>query len=355
MVEEPRPDEKGVQKDSLRRGGGRLSQEDKWVRTRVSIVVLTTIILILLVILLSVFDIVTSDYAVVVGAVLALVGVLITQMVNTFNAREAQKHQQKLEDQRAQDDALQKYLDQVSDSETYKNLRTAKEEGYKRAVMLAKMKTLLLALDGGRKSILLLFLNEAKLVKKSQYLRSSDKKGGWNYPILELEGIDFSGAKLDHSIEVDFADLSGANLSNTDLSGATLGGVNLRDADLSGSNLSKAKLLTANQTKLLRTEGGEAEPDYPERVGPIDELLKMDLSRANLRGADLTEADLTGADLTEAVLTGANLSGANLFKAVQLTKEQLQGVLGDENTKLPSHLKPPAQWNVKTDEQPEEN
>src|SRR5215203_6868320 len=237
MVEEPRPDEKGVQKDSLRRGGGRLSQEDKWVRTRVSIVVLTTIILILLVILLSVFDIVTSDYAVVVGAVLALVGVLITQMVNTFNAREAQKHQQKLEDQRAQDDALQKYLDQVSDSKTYKDLRRAKEEGYKRAVMLAKMKTLLLALDGGRKSILLLFLNEAKLIKKSQYLRSHDKeKRDWNYPILELEGIDFSGAKLDHSIEVDFADLSGANLSNTDLSGATLGGVNLRDADLSGSN-----------------------------------------------------------------------------------------------------------------------
>ena len=46
MVEEPRQDEKGVEKDSLRKGGGRLSQEDKWVRTRVYIVVFTTIILI---------------------------------------------------------------------------------------------------------------------------------------------------------------------------------------------------------------------------------------------------------------------------------------------------------------------
>src|SRR5215217_7788034 len=238
-----------------------------------------------------------SQNAAVIGALVALGGVFTTQLVNSA-----------LENQRAQDDALQKYLDQVSDSETYKDLRTAKEEGYKRAVMRAKMKTLLLALDGGRKSILLLFLNEAKLVKKSQYLRSSDKKGGWNYPILELEGIDFSGAKLDH-IEVDFADLSGANLSKTDLSGATFGGVNLHDADLSGANLSEAKLLTGNKTKLLRTKDGKAETYDPERVGPMPELLKMDLSRVDLRGADLTGADLTG----------ANLSGANLERAKALT------------------------------------
>ena len=90
MVEEPRPGEKGVQKDSLRRGGGRLSQEDKWFRTRASIVGLT-IILILLVISLSVFGIVSSDNAVVVTAVLALAGVLITQIVNTDIARATQK------------------------------------------------------------------------------------------------------------------------------------------------------------------------------------------------------------------------------------------------------------------------
>jgi len=205
------------------------------------------------------------------------------------------------------------------------------------------MKTLLLALDGGRKSILLLFLNEAKLVKKSQYLRSSDKKGGWNYPILELEGIDFSGAKLDH-IEVDFADLSGANLSKTDLSGATFGGVNLHDADLSGANLSEAKLLTGNKTKLLRTrtKDGKAETDDPERVGPMPELLKMDLSRANLRGADLTGADLTGADLT-----GANLSGTNLEGAKGLTSEQMGWTIGDKETKLPEYLvdKRPPVWS----------
>jgi uncharacterized protein YjbI with pentapeptide repeats len=305
-----------------------------------------------------------SQNAAVIGALVALGGVFTTQLVNSA-----------LENQRAQDDALQKYLDQVSDSETYKDLRTAKEEGYKRAVMRAKMKTLLLALEGGRKSILLLFLNEAKLVKKSQYLRSSDKKRGWNYPILELEGIDFSGAKLDH-IEVDFADLSGANLSKTDLRGATFGGVNLHDADLSGANLSEAKLLTGNKTKLVRTTttDGKAETYDPERVGPMPELLKMDLSSVDLRGADLTGADLTGADLTGAnlsranlseanlsgailsgaILSGANISGAILFEAI-LSQEQLEQALGDENSQLPPHLRPPAHWGEKTDEQPEED
>ena len=210
--------------------------------------------------------------------------------------------------------------------------------------MRRKTRTLLLALDDGRKSILLQFLNETKLIKKKQYNRSSDKDRGWTYPILELKGMDFSGAKLDHSIEMDFADLSGANLSKTDLSGATFGGVNLHDADLSGANLSEAKLLTGNKTKLLRTrtKDGKAETDDPERVGPMPELLKMDLSRANLRGADLTGADLTGADLT-----GANLSGTNLEGAKGLTSEQMGWTIGDKETKLPEYLvdKRPPVWS----------
>jgi hypothetical protein len=67
------------------------------------------------------------------------------------------------------------------------------------------------------------------------------------------------------------------------------------------------------------------------------------LTRANLRKADLTEANLTAVDLRKADLSGANLSGANLTTT------------GDENIQLPPDLKPPAHWNVKTDEQIEEN
>jgi len=46
---------------------------------------------------------------------------------------------------------------------------------------------------------------------------------------------------------------------------------------------------------------------------------------------------------------------ANLSEAKNLTQEQLQQTIGDERTKIPSDLKPPAHWGVKTDEHPEED
>jgi Pentapeptide repeats (8 copies) len=95
---------------------------------------------------------------------------------------------------------------------------------------------------------------------------------------------------------------------------------------------------------------------YHKREGP--ELL--DLSDTNLSGADLSVADfsgvfLSGANLIGANLIGADLSGANLIEAQNLTQEQLEQALGDENSQLPPHLKPPAHWGVKTDEQSEED
>jgi hypothetical protein len=78
---------------------------------------------------------------------------------------------------------------------------------------------------------------------------------------------------------------------------------------------------------------------------------------ADLTGADLTGADLSSADLTEAILTGAILTGAILTEAdltdATLTQAQLEGTIGDEYTRLPDDLKPPENWNVKTDEQTE--
>jgi hypothetical protein len=61
--------------------------------------------------------------------------------------------------------------------------------------------------------------------------------------------------------------------------------------------------------------------------------------------------DLCGEPLSEADLRDADLSGAVLRGAIFLFQEQLEETTGDENTQLPSNLKPPAHWNVKTDEQ----
>jgi uncharacterized protein YjbI with pentapeptide repeats len=71
-------------------------------------------------------------------------------------------------------------------------------------------------------------------------------------------------------------------------------------------------------------------------------------------GADLTGAKLTGADLREADLSGAYLSGADLSTA-SLTQEELEPATGDESTRLPAELNPPAHWGAKTDEQAKED
>ena len=51
----------------------------------------------------------------------------------------------------------------------------------------------------------------------------------------------------------------------------------------------------------------------------------------------------------------ADLSAALLSGARGLIQEQLDETYGDKDTWLPSHLKPPAHWGVKTDEQSEEH
>src|SRR5215203_2501384 len=116
-------------------------------------------------------------------------------------------------------------------------------------------------------------------------------------------------------VKLSEAELDGVDLRRTNLSGASFSRANLSGADLSWADLSGAKL-----------------------------------SEANLRGADLSEAHLPEADLSWANLSGADLSGAAFLTQKQLDETKL----GDNETQLPPDLKPPAHWNVRTDEQIEE-
>src|SRR5829696_8130078 len=116
-------------------------------------------------------------------------------------------------------------------------------------------------------------------------------------------------------------------------------------------------------------------PDLSEVKLSEAELDGVDLRRTNLSGAEFFRANLSGADLPEADLSCANLSGAVLSGAILwvtrlsgalfpaadlsgaafLTQKQLDETkLGDNETQLPPDLKPPAHWNVSTDEQIEE-
>src|SRR5215211_684344 len=167
-----------------------------------------------------------------------------------------------LADQRAQDEALQAYLDQMSGLLLEKDLRTSEVNSEVRTLAQVRTLTVLGRLDPSRKTAVMQFLVDADLVQ------SIDERD----PIISLNGADLSGANV-----------SDANLRNADLNGADLNGADLSEADLSEADLYKA-----------------------------------DLSGSNLRFASLILADLRWANLSE-----ANLRNANLRDAVGLTDERI--------------------------------
>jgi uncharacterized protein YjbI with pentapeptide repeats len=109
-------------------------------------------------------------------------------------------------EQRAQDEALQAYLDQMSSLLLEKDLRTSEEDSEVRTLARARTLTVLGRLDPSRKTAVMQFLVEAKLVQRVE----------GTGPIIRLGG----------------ADLSFADLSDVDLSGAHLRGAKLSRADL---------------------------------------------------------------------------------------------------------------------------
>jgi len=251
------------------------------------------------------------ENAALIGALIALGGVFTTQLVNIA-----------LEAQRAQDSALQAFLDQLSHSDTYTELRTAAASGHKRAILRAKMQTLLLQLDEERKGVLLSYLHGAKLIRKKaitpyeftregtkgKFTKEGAKKEPWKYPILRLNDIDLSQTKLNPYIKLTFDDLRGiilrgAKLSKVNLSGANLKNADLRDADLSGAQLRKATRDDSEEIPGEKQNEYDKAVDEPDKLSPgsreleelEEKLVETDLSEADLSRADLSEADLSGA------------------------------------------------------------
>ncbi len=222
--------------------------------------------------------------------------------------RQLNYNQSELEREIAQDqqreNALQTYLDRMADLLLEKHLRESQEEDEIRQVARARTLTVLRRLDAARKTALVQFLFEAKLV-------------GNGHNIIDLSGANLSRARLI------MADLSGAilrkaNLRLANLHEAHLSGAKLREAILSGADLSEAKLREAILNKA--------------------NLSGADLSWTNLSRADLSGANLSGADLSEANLSWTDLSGANLSYST-ISPRQLKDVKSLENTTLPDGTK----------------
>jgi uncharacterized protein YjbI with pentapeptide repeats len=266
-----------------------------------------------------------------------------------FN-RQQKNREFEIANQRVQATALQAFLDQITHSTVYRELRTAAASGHKRALLRAKLQTLLLQLDEKHKGLLLSFLHGAKLSRKIEitpyeYTKEYTKKEGeengeerWRYPILSLEHIDFSRTKLTPDTKLTFDDLRGiilrgAKLSKVNLSGANLTNADLRDADLSGAQLRKA---TPQDSERIP---GEFHNEYDKAVDTEDNLPFWLLER--LLKTDLSGADLSGANLREAELSGAHLSGARGITNEQLEQQakSLEGAIMPDGQKYEDWIK----------------
>jgi hypothetical protein len=203
-----------------------------------------------------------------------------TQRMRELRHAEAQeKRALIIERQRAQDEALQAYLDQMSQLLTDKDRPLHRAEPHDRLSRVARARTLtvLTRLDGDRKGSALNFLSESGLITGSR-------------PILDLSGADLSKTILEAP------DLRGARFAGADFGQATLPG-----ADFRGANLYFAALKRAN---LRGAKLGDA--NLLSAVLSHTILSRADLKEANLRLAVLTDADLSYADLEGADLGGTS-------------------------------------------------
>jgi hypothetical protein len=149
------------------------------------------------------------------------------------------------------------------------------------------------------------------------------------------------------------------NLRHTHLEGAKLNQAHLEGADLWEAHLEGANLLLAHLKGAILWEA-----HLEGAILLLAHLEGAKLNQAHLEGAHLNQAHLEGAILWEVHLEGAHLEGAhlegadlweahlegaNLNEARDLTQEQLDAAIGDDETEVPDHLKVPSSWLQRPD------
>ena len=231
-----------------------------------------------------------KDHVQVMAVGLGAVGAIITAIIGWRNLKQSQRgtertieNTRQIEEDRAQNDALQKYFEQMGELLTKEKLRSSEKDADVRVLARSQTLTVLQGLSPDRIRILLGFLYESHLVAGDDAIVSL---AGANLQGADLQRADLQGAGL-QGANLEWADLKGANLKGANLMGADLQGAKLMGADLQGAGLQGANLR-------------------------VTSLNLASLQGANLMGANLTQADLKGADLQEAYLAMTNLHGTKL-------------------------------------------
>jgi hypothetical protein len=180
---------------------------------------------------------------------LGAVGAVITAIIGWRNLKQSQESTEKtlentraVEEERAQNDALQKYLEQMGQLLTKEELRGSEEGSDARVLARSQTLTVLQGLGPDRKRSLLRFLYESHLIDDDD-------------PIVKLAGADLRRGNLKGAV------LEGADLEGADLEGAKLERADLRGADLEGADLVAAKGVTQEQLATCDSLKGTTMPD----------------------------------------------------------------------------------------------
>jgi uncharacterized protein YjbI with pentapeptide repeats len=226
-----------------------------------------------------------------------LIGLIGVALTAWFNEQQNQRQtaieerqsesERKLEAQRAQDAALQAYLDQMSSLLLNKDrpLRQTEEGDEVRTLAQARTSTVIQRLDADRNRTVIRFLTEAGLTGDGQssiaILAGADLQGA------HLEGVDLSTTDLSGAI-LDDANLSGANLINALLNNATLWDAILDDAklsgaDLRGATLRDAALRDADQNGIFEDDFSDKSNGWYRAIGPEADPFVIDYASGGLR------------------------------------------------------------------------
>lgn len=222
------------------------------------------------------------------------------------------------------ENALQTYIDKISELLLHENLRQSKKEDEVRTIARVRTLRALSGLDGRRKGNLIQFLYESDLI-------NHDLESVIILYDADLSGIDLKKANINY-IYLCNTNLSGAVLSGAVMSGAVMGGADLSEANLEMATLAKAQLGMAMQpiTNVPGFNQIRTKKTILRNANLSDaNLFEADLAVADLSGANLSRANLTGvnlsmANLTGTILTGADLSRANMKDTIGITIEELE-------------------------------
>jgi uncharacterized protein YjbI with pentapeptide repeats len=283
-----------------------------------------------------------SDNAALIGALVALGGVFTAQMVSIAleDRRTRAQRERELEvvSERAQNEALQQYLDQVSNLlaerenagkptnshpvsklmqalDQVSNLLGEREDRGKPAdsqlfskLVQARTLVLLRSLGRSRKRLPLMVIAQLELINRDNPLLSLKNAGLDDADLQEVTLLRVSLREADLRL----ADLTGANLRESDLRQA-----DLRGADLTRAVLTNACLAGANLLPYDRRNPAQLRPPHlynGAEASHVDETVTS-LAEANLQGADLSGAFLYRANLADANLTGTIFTNADLRRA----------------------------------------